>query len=123
MPDPAARRPRDVDPSLISLVPTGSVAGVLVVVVIYLLRQNHQDRTQYRADVARIEKRSVEDITALHAQHASEMAEVKKELVSLRESNESVIAELDLERHRRWTAEDAAAGYRRELQEIRGNNA
>lgn len=109
-----------MDTPLWSLLPGGSIATVLVVVIVYLLRQNHADRGQYRADVARIEKRSVADITALHAQHAAEMDEVKAELVKLRESNESVIAELDLERHRRWTAEDAAAGYRRELQEIRG---
>jgi len=109
-----------VDPGLISLIPTGSIAGVLVIVVIYLLRQNHADRTQYRADVARIEKRSVNDVQALHFQHASEMSEVKTELIALRVSNELVIRELDDERRKRWAAEDSAATYRRQLQEIRG---
>lgn len=109
-----------MDPTLLSLIPGGSIAGVLVVVITILMRQNHADRDQYRKDVARIEKRSVDDIEALHAQHAVEMAEVKTELVALRESNEKVIGELEKERRRRWQAEDAAAGFRRELQKIRG---
>ena len=110
-----------MDPALLSLIPGGGIVSVLVFVVIYLLRQNHADRDQYRTDVARIEKRSVDDITNLHDKHVEEMDDVKKELIALRKSNELVIGELEKERRRRWAAEDAAAGYRRELQEIRGS--
>lgn len=104
-----------MDSTLISLIPGGGIVSVLVIVIVYLMRQNHADRVQYRNDVARIEARSVQDIKNLHAQHAIEMTEVRDELVALRESNEKVIGELEKERRRRWAAEDAAAGYRREL--------
>ncbi len=109
-----------MDASLVSLIPTGGVASVLVIVIVYLLRQNHADRTQYRADVAAGEARNVAEIKSLHDQHAADLKRVESELASLREVNERVLAELEQERRKRWHAEDSAAEYRRELASIRG---
>ena len=109
-----------MDPSLVTLIPTGSVAGVLVVVIIYLLRQNHTDRTQYRADVARIEDRAAEDAKERQIEYQAHMADVREELVGLRIELKEVREELEAERNVRWKAQDDSAGYRRELDAIKG---
>lgn len=88
----------------LSLIPAGGVGSTLVIVIIYLMRQNHADRTQY-ADHAR----------AVAAQHSADMQAVRAEIAALREAHASVLVELDAERHRRWNAEDLAATYRRRL--------
>lgn len=88
----------------LSLIPAGGVGTTLVVVIVYLMRQNHADRTQY-AEAAR----------AVAAQHAADMASVRDEIAALKDGNAKVLAELDAERHRRWRAEDLAADYRRQL--------
>lgn len=88
----------------LSLIPAGGVGSTLVIVIVYLMRQNHADRSQY-ADHSR----------AVAAQHAADMQGVRAEIAALREANAKVLAELDTERHRRWRAEDLAATYRRQL--------
>jgi len=108
-----------MDPSLMTLLPTGGVAGVLVVVIVYLLRQNHSDRGQYRADVARGDAKHLEEVKALHEQHKAQMSEVKAELVALRTVAEQALTELEEERRKRWRAEDQAASYRRQLDGVR----
>lgn len=115
-----------MDPSLISLIPTGGVAGVLVVVIVYLLRQNHADRKQYRDDVARIEAnhtaeneklhtRHAEEIRGLHEQHAEKLDSMEGEIRGLRKQVKDALGELDQARRDRWHREDLIAGYRRQL--------
>jgi FtsZ-binding cell division protein ZapB len=98
-----------MDLDLLSLVPAGGVAGTLVIVIIYLMRQNNHlmkqnnsDREQYMADVGR-----------LASKHATDIAGVRMEIAELKEANAKVILELDAERRRRWAAEDEAAHYKR----------
>lgn len=88
----------------LSLIPAGGVGSTLVIVIVYLMRQNHADRKQY-ADHSR----------EVAAQHAADMTSVRVEIAALREANATVLVELDKERHRRWRAEDLAATYRRQL--------
>lgn len=115
-----------MDPSLISLIPTGGVAGVLVVVIVYLLRQNHADRKQYRDDVARIEanhtaenalmhERHAAEVKDLHDQHATKLDGMQHEITGLRTQVRDALGELDQARRDRWHLEDVAAGYRRQL--------
>ena len=109
-----------MDPSLVTLIPTGSIAGVLVMVIIYLLKQNHMDRKQYRDDVARIEDRASRDADARQDEYQSHMSDVRTELVALRLELKEVREELEAERNVRWKAQDDSAGYRRELDAIKG---
>lgn len=111
-----------MDPSLLSLLPTGGVATALLVVIAYLLRQNHLDRTQYRDDVAAIDARATTAAAAQEARHTAELEAVRRELADLREANVKVLAELEAERRRRWAAEDAAAEYRQQLVEKGGRS-
>lgn len=104
-----------MDASLLSLLPTGGVATVLVIVIVYLLRQNHQDREQYRADVARIQAAHTKDISTLREQQSEQVTKLNGEMTALRERVQEVLGELESERRRRWHAEDVAAGYRRDL--------
>lgn len=94
----------------LSLLPAGGVLTSLVVVVVYLMRQNNAlmrqnnaDREQYMADVGR-----------LAAKNATDLAAVRDEIAELKEANAKVILELDAERRKRWEAEDAAAKYKRQ---------
>jgi len=101
-----------VDPTLLSLLPTGGVATALLIVIGYLLRQNHLDRVQYRADVAAIDARATAAAAAREARHVVEIAGLGRKLDSLEASNAKVLAAYEEERGRRWAAEDAAAHYR-----------
>lgn len=104
-----------MDPAIVSLIPAGSVGGTLVVVIIYLLRQNAVDRKHYRDDVAAIDARHQDEMKEITAAHTAELVSVRAEITSLKESNAAVLTELDAERRRRWVAEDAAAKYRQRL--------
>jgi uncharacterized protein YoxC len=111
-----------LDPSLMALVPGGSIAAVLVFVIGILLRQNHQDRSQYRDHITRTEAEHADEIRAIEARHAEQMARVENELVKLNEKVEAAnskveaaLADLETERHKRWAAEDVAAKARRDL--------
>lgn len=105
------------DAVLTSLIPTGGIASVLVIVIVYLLRQNHADRVQYRGDVAASEARHVREVKALEERHVHEMQSVRDELVKLREDIGKSLTELEEERRKRWAAEDTATRYRRQLEE------
>lgn len=108
------------DASLLSIVPTGGVAAVLVVVIFYLLRQNHADRTQYREHITRTEAEHAEEIKAIEARHAEQMAYVRKELAELNTKVAATLGELEAERRLRWHAEDVAAQARRDLAALNG---
>lgn len=112
-----------MDPTLATLLPTGGVATVLLAVIVYLLRQNHLDRAQYRADVAAVdarataaaaaqEARHVAEMSAQEARHAAAIAGFGHKIERLEESNAKVLAAYEGERERRWKAEDAAVHYR-----------
>lgn len=109
-----------MDPALISLLPTGGVATVLVVVIVYLLRVNTVDRKQYRDDVARIQEHAADEAAEREEQHRANLAEVREEMAAVRQELREVREELEAERKARWKAQDDAAGYRRELEAIRG---
>lgn len=102
------------------LLPQGAIATVLVAIIGVLLRQNHQDRNQYRADVARIEARASADAKAAADNHSREMGEVREELRALRVELRASMDETEDERRKRWHAEDAAARYKRELEQVIG---
>ena len=108
------------DASVLSLVPTGGVAAVLVVVIFYLLRQNHADRTQYREHITRTEAEHADEIRAIEARHAEQMKRVEDELAKLTKKIEKTLADLDAERDKRWHAEDVAAQARRDLAALNG---
>jgi len=101
-----------VDPTLLSLLPTGGVATALLIVIGYLLRQNHADRTQYRNDVAAIDARATAAASAMEARHAAELKAFGQKITALEESNSRVLAAYEDERRLRWKAEDDAARYR-----------
>ena len=108
------------DASVLSLVPTGGVAAVLVVVIFYLLRQNHADRSQYREHITRTEAEHAEEIKAIESRHAEQMSYVRKELADLNAKVVATLGELEAERRRRWHAEDVAAEARRDLAALEG---
>lgn len=110
-----------MDPSaLTALIPQGGVAAILLAVIGILLRQNHQDRAQYRQDVARIEKRAADEAKTAAEHHSAEMTEVRKEIAGLREELRKSLDETEDERRKRWHAEDEAARYRRQVQALTG---
>lgn len=90
----------------LQLLGTGGVAGVLVVVIIYLMRQNHADRKQYQEHIASVEKSTAAAIAKAEARSDGEIAGLRREVGELR-------TELESERRLRWAAEDDAAKYRR----------
>ena len=90
----------------LQLLGTGGVAGVLVIVIIYLLRQNFADRRQYQTHIAEVEQRTSDAIAKSDAQHQGEITALRTEVGELR-------TELEKERRARWAAEDDAAKYRR----------
>lgn len=101
------------DISLLGLIPTGSIASVLVVIIYLLFRNNSQDRKQFRDEVTAIEERHTKLNQELVKRHDAELTNVKNELTRLRESNEKILAAFDKERETRWAAEDLAAQYRK----------
>jgi septal ring factor EnvC (AmiA/AmiB activator) len=72
--------------------------AALVLVIAYLLRANHTDRTQHR-----------EVVEALRTQHATETAELTKRIDRLDKRADELEAEVDQERRERRAAEDVAA--------------
>lgn len=97
-----------MNPEAISGLTVGGPAAALVLVILYLLRQNFADRRQYRDDVARLESR-----------HNVAITEFKTEVAGLRQEIKDVLASLENERKARWIAEDEAAKWRREAERLR----
>ena len=113
-----------MDPSLAALLPQAGIYGVLVLVIVYLLRSNAGDRKQYTdalaamktqhiTDMANLEKRYTEEMRRSDERHHNDMTSVKDELSKQRVAVTEALAELESERHRRWTAENEAAKERR----------
>jgi len=91
-----------VDP----LLGTAGVAGVLVVVIGYLLRQNFADRRQYQNHIAEVQQSTAEAIASAKASHAREIGELTAKVDALTTLYEDA-------RRAKWAAEDEAAKYRR----------
>ena len=108
------------DASLLGLLPTGSVAAVLVVVIVTLLRQNHSDRSQYREHITRTEAEHAEEIKAIEKRNADQMGRVEQKLAEINTKFAEAIENLETERRKRWHAEDVAAEYRRGLEALGG---
>lgn len=104
-----------IDPSLAALLPTGGVASVLVVVIVYLLRQNATDRRDGRAALKAAQEQHVAEVKALEERHVAELAGVRKELGNLATQVKDTLEQFERERRLRWRAEDRAADYRRRL--------
>lgn len=85
---------------------TAGVAGVLVVVIGYLLRQNFADRRQYQNHIAEVETRTAAAIASAKAGNDAEIARLNTKVDALSTLYEG-------ERRARWAAEDKAAEYKR----------
>lgn len=85
----------------IAVLPQAGVAGVLVLVIVYLLRANHADRTQYSQ------------------LRASEEEEHDEDIKELREENKTLRRELESERTLRRQAEEDRHNIRMELAELK----
>lgn len=103
------------DASLMALLPGGSVAAVLVVIIGILLRQNNQDRAQYREHITLTEAEHADEIRTIEARHVAAQERVEKQIRELNEKVSSTLADLEAERLKRWRAEDVAAQARRDL--------
>lgn len=101
-----------MDP-LLNLLPAGGVFTVLAVVIVYLLRTNHQDRKQFSENVAAMDARHKEESKAREERHVAELAAFGQKVANLEASNERVLAALEAERSRRWAAEDSAEQFKR----------
>jgi hypothetical protein len=92
-----------VDPQLLG---TAGVAGVLVVVIGYLLRQNYADRRQYQNHIAEVQTSTAAAIASAKSSHAREIADLTAKVDALSALYEG-------ERALRWAAEEAREKYRR----------
>lgn len=92
-----------MDPQLLG---TAGVAGVLVVVIGYLLRQNYADRRQYQNHIAEVQTSTAAAIASAKAGHDAEITRLNAKVDALSTLYEG-------ERHARWKAEDKAAEYKR----------
>jgi outer membrane murein-binding lipoprotein Lpp len=91
-----------VDP----LLGTAGVAGVLAVVIGYLLRQNFADRRQYQNHIAEVQTSTAAAIASAKASHAKEIGDLTAKVDALTTLYEDT-------RRAKWAAEDEAAKYRR----------
>lgn len=98
-----------MDPQILG---TAGVAGVLAIVIGYLLRQNFADRRQYQQHIAEVQKSTAEAIKSAKAANDAEIARLNAKVDALSTLYED-------ERHARWAAEDKAAEYKR-LYELGG---
>ncbi len=109
-----------MDPALMNLLPTGGVAGVLVVVIVYLLRTNAQDREQYQTHMANQQAQHLDEMQNINAEHARQLGRVEDRLKDLETSNQQVLRELEQERLKRYAAEEAAHIARQQLLSAEG---
>ncbi|MQB02029.1 MAG: hypothetical protein GEU78_17505 [Actinobacteria bacterium] len=89
-----------------TLIPSASVLGLLLVLVVHTQRQAGADRNDYRSHILSQRESHSKEIAVLRAELGAEIAGLRAEVRELREQN-------DAERHARWAAEDAAAHWRR----------
>lgn len=91
-----------METTLWNAVPQLGVGGVLLAVVVYVLRQNYNDRHQYS-----VLQRAMDD------KHVQDLAELRGQITELRSEVHALRQELEQQRRARWKAEDDAAHYRR----------
>lgn len=102
-----------MDPATLGILPQFGVGGALLAVIIYLLRQNHADRRQYRQEILDIQTAHGTEVTRLSQIHASQLEDVKSEIVKWKTAQEVTNALYEDERQKRREAEDDAAKWRR----------
>lgn len=92
---------------LLSLIPAGSVGGTLVIVIVYLLRQNAVDRKAYRDELAATNARHTTALVEMETRHTAAIQALETKV-------DEALEELEEERRKRWKAEDIAARYRQQ---------
>lgn len=97
----------------LSLIPAGGVGTTLVVVIVYLMRQNYADRRQYQIHIDETEKRNASAIESVKASNAKENASNAKVIADLTAKVDVLTALYEESRLAKWAAEDEAAKYRR----------
>ncbi|MER7014571.1 hypothetical protein ABT324_24365 [Saccharopolyspora sp. NPDC000359] len=93
--------------------PQAGVGGVLVVLLVWVMRNAASDRGDYRTALADAEQRHAAELARVNAARDDEVAELRDQIDELRARVDLLAAQLDDERRRRWEAEDAAAKARR----------
>lgn len=125
-----------MDPATLGLLPQAGVAGVLVAVIIYLLRQNNADRKQaaedrraYREEIlnvqtahaaenARLSENHTKEMKRQGETHSRQMEAVQAEIAGVRSETARTNKLYEDERRARWHAEDVASRAIRERDEL-----
>jgi vacuolar-type H+-ATPase subunit I/STV1 len=97
---------------LATLVPAGGIAGVLALVILYLLNANRQDRIEHRNERQERDRA----MAAQREEHRAEMADLRREygeqIARLESRVDQVEREMEDERQARIAAEATAATER-----------
>lgn len=99
--------------SLVAAAPQLGVGGILLTLLVYVLRNWSTDRNDYRVGLAAAQERYTAELHRINTAHDAEMAELRKDIQSLRERVDYLNHVLDQERTARRAAEDEAAKARR----------
>lgn len=105
-----------MDPSALGALGSGTIVTTLVVTIFYLLRQNHVDRSQQRADITRVHREHAEEIARMAQRHESQMNEVRENIAALEAKITETLALYERERVEKWKAQDDAAKWRRQAE-------
>jgi Skp family chaperone for outer membrane proteins len=95
--------------ALVAAAPQLGVAGVLLALLIFVVRNAASDRSDYRTALQAAQQRYADELTRINTDHDTELAELRADILELRQRIEELHTALDSERRRRWEAEDKAA--------------
>ena len=99
----------DVTSSLIAAAPQLGVAGVLLSLLVYVLRNWSTDRTDYRQGLVDAQNRHAAELKRINESHDKEISELREGIAELRTRVDALNTALDAERAARRVAEDKAA--------------
>lgn len=102
-------------PDLWPVIPSAGVLGLLAWLIIHIMRQSRDDRSDYAGALAAIREQNAAEIKRLTERHDEQIKDLRNEVSSLRSEVADMRAQLEAERKARWEAEDSAARYRRQL--------
>lgn len=102
------------------LVPSGGVLIVLVWLIIHLVRQASGDRGDYQEQLRALREQHASEIQGLTSRHDSQMKDLRDQITTLRSEVKELRGQIEQERRARWEAEDAAAKWRRKVEEQYG---
>lgn len=101
--------------AIIAAAPQLGVAGILLALIGLLMRRETQaradqlqERTDYRAQIAEMNRRHAEELARIHRDHDAELGELRTDIAGLRAQLDELNAKLDAERALRRAAEDSA---------------